>query len=79
LNQRRLVGIENLGVREKTKNIIRLLGETSENPKCHLHIPQFKKGIHVLNIIVQGILEKKDVKEIDPKGMPKTLTLLIGV
>jgi hypothetical protein len=23
---------------------------TSKNPKCHLHIPQPKKGIYVLNI-----------------------------
>jgi hypothetical protein len=61
------------------KEVIRLSGKTSENPKCHLHIPQFKKGIHVLNIIVQGILKKKDVKESDPKGMPKTLMALIGV
>ncbi len=31
----------------------------SENPKCHLHIPQLRKGIYVLNIIVQGLLEKR--------------------
>ncbi len=33
----------------------------------------------MLNIIVQGILEKKDVKNIDPTGMPKTLMPLIRV
>jgi len=32
---------------ERTKNVIRLLGKTmSENPKCHLQIPQPKKGIY---------------------------------
>jgi hypothetical protein len=31
----------------------------NENPKCHLHIPQPRKGIYVLNIIIQSILEKK--------------------
>jgi hypothetical protein len=46
-------------VGEITKKVIKLLGETSENPKCHLHIPQFKKNIHVLSIIVQNILEKE--------------------
>jgi hypothetical protein len=46
--------------REITKKIIRPLSETTnENPKCHLHIPQSKKGIYVLNIIIQNILEKK--------------------
>ncbi len=30
----------------------------SENPKYHLHIPQPRKGIYVLNIIIQNILEK---------------------
>jgi hypothetical protein len=79
LNQKRLAGIENLGVGERTKNVIRFIGETSENPKCHLHIPQFKKGIHVLNIIIQRILGKKKVKGIEPKGMPKTLMPLIRV
>jgi hypothetical protein len=45
---------------EKTKKVIKPLGEImNENPKCHLHIPQPKKGIYLLNIIVQGILEKK--------------------
>ncbi len=32
----------------------------NENPKCHLHIPQPKKGTYVLNIIIQSILEKKN-------------------
>jgi hypothetical protein len=32
---------------ERTKNLIRLLGKTmNENPKCHLQIPQPKKGIY---------------------------------
>jgi hypothetical protein len=38
-----------------------------------LHIPQPNKDIYVLNIIVQNIMNKKDVKEKDPKGTPKTL------
>jgi hypothetical protein len=33
----------------------------------------FRKGIEMLNIIVQSILKKKDVKERDPKRTPKTL------
>jgi len=45
---------------------------TNENPKCYLHIPQPRKDIYVLNIIIQNILEK-DVKERDPKGRPKTI------
>ncbi len=45
---------------ERTKKVIRPLCETmNENPKCHLHIPQPRKGIYVLNIIVQGLLEEK--------------------
>jgi hypothetical protein len=38
---------------EKTKKVIRPLDEImSENPKCHLHIPQPRNDIYVLNIIV---------------------------
>ncbi len=33
---------------------------TSENPKCHMHIPQLKKGIYVLNIIIQNLLYKRN-------------------
>ncbi len=41
------------------KKVIRLLCKTTnENPKYHLHIPQLKKGIYVLNIIIQNILKK---------------------
>jgi hypothetical protein len=43
LNENKLVDIENLGV-----------GRNNED----LHIPQPKKGINVLNIIIQNILEK---------------------
>jgi hypothetical protein len=39
----------------------------NENPKCHLHIPQPRKGTYVLNIIIQNILKKKKMKEKDPK------------
>lgn len=31
----------------------------SENPKYHLHNPQPRKGIYVLNIIIQNILDKR--------------------
>jgi hypothetical protein len=41
------------------KKEIKHLCKMSENPKCHLHIPQLRKGIYVLNIIVQGLLEKR--------------------
>jgi hypothetical protein len=42
---------------ERTKKVIRPLCETmNENPKCQLHIPQLKKGIYVLNIIIQCLL-----------------------
>ncbi len=44
----------------------------SENPKCHLHIPQPRKGIHVMNIIIQNIIKKENVKENDPKEHPKS-------
>ncbi len=44
---------------EKAKKVIRPLDETmSENPKCHLHIPQPRNDIYVLNIIFFNILEK---------------------
>jgi hypothetical protein len=61
LNKKRLVGIENPKVGEIMKKIIRLLCVTmSENPKCHLHIPQPMKGIYVLNIIIQNIMDKRN-------------------
>jgi hypothetical protein len=59
LNQRRLTNIENLEVGEKMKNLKLLCETTSENPKCHMHIPQSRKNIYVLNIIIQNIPEKK--------------------
>jgi len=47
---------------------MRPLGETtSENPQCHLHIPEPRKGIYVLNIIIQGILEKRRCEEKRPQ------------
>jgi hypothetical protein len=51
----------------------------SENPKSHLHIPQPRKGIYALNIIIHNILEKKQVMKKDPKGTPKTLMPLVRV
>ncbi len=41
--------------------------------------PQLKKGIYMLNIVVQNLLEKIRVKEKDPKAMPKTLMPLAWV
>jgi hypothetical protein len=41
---------------------------TNENPKCHLHIPQPKKGINVLNIIVESVLEKKKCERKGSQG-----------
>jgi len=47
---------------EKMKKVIKpLCKTTNENLKCHLHIRQPKKGIYVLNIIVQNIMEKRSV------------------
>jgi hypothetical protein len=60
----------------RMKKVIKPLCETTnENPRCDLHIPQHKKGIYMLNIIVQNLLEKK-TKEIDPKNIqnPNALT-----
>jgi hypothetical protein len=66
--------------RERTKKIIRPLHETmSQNPKSHLHIPQPRKGIYALNIIIHNVLEKKQVMKKDPKGTPKTLMPLVRV
>ncbi len=51
----------------------------NENPKCHLHIPQPKKGIYVLNIIVQSIMEKRRIEVQRPQKNTKTLMPLTGV
>jgi hypothetical protein len=40
---------------------------TNENFECQLHIPQFKKGICVLNIIIQVIMEKRRSKGKGPQ------------
>jgi len=62
------------------KKVIKPLHETmNDNPKSHLHIPQPKKGIYVLNIIIHNILKKEQVMEKDPKGTPKTLMPSIKV
>jgi hypothetical protein len=48
---------------ERTTKVIKLLNKTiNESPKCHLHIPQPRKGVYVFNIIVQNILKKKGCK-----------------
>jgi hypothetical protein len=73
LNKKRLASIENLGVWGKMENVIKLLGKTmNKSFKCHLHIRQPMKGVYVMNIIVQGILEgnKMRRKKI-PREHPK--------
>jgi hypothetical protein len=80
LNQRTLANIEILIVGERTKRVIKLLNETtSENSKCHLHIPQLLKNIYMLKVIVQGILEKRRCERNDLKGTHKTLMPPIGI
>jgi hypothetical protein len=50
-----------------------LMGKTtSKNPKWHLHIPQLRKGIYVLNIFVQG-LEKRKCEEKGSQGNTQNL------
>ncbi len=62
------------------KKIIKYQRETmNENPKCHLHIPQPRKGIYVMNIIAQNIFEKRKNERKDPKGTPKILMPLAWV
>jgi hypothetical protein len=74
LNQKRLVGTENPRVGKIMKNIIRLLCvTTSENPECYLYIPQPTKGIYVLNIIIQNIMEKRRSEGKGPQGNTQNL------
>jgi hypothetical protein len=40
----------------------------NENLKCHLHIPELKNGIYVLNIIIQNILKKRGCGGKIPQG-----------
>jgi hypothetical protein len=55
------------------KKVIKPLCETmNENPKCHLHIPQPRNGIYVLNSPSRTYW-KKNLKEKDSKRTPKTL------
>jgi hypothetical protein len=57
------------------KKVIKPLCKTmNENPKCHLHIPQLKKGTYVLNII-----EKRRIERKGPQKNTKTLMPPIGV
>jgi hypothetical protein len=66
-------------VKGKNKKVIRPWAEImNDNPKCHLHIPQFRKDIYVLNII-KASKKKKDAKEKYLKGTPKTLMPPMGV
>ncbi len=52
----------------------------NENHKCHLHIPQLKKGIFVLSIIIQSILQKRKCEGKGPqKNIQNPITPLIGI
>ncbi len=65
---------------ERRNKVIKPLCKTiNENPKCHRHIPQPSKGIHVYTSSSKTSWKKKDVKERDPKGTPKTLMPQIWV
>jgi hypothetical protein len=58
-------------VGEKMKKIKFICKTTSENPNCHMYIPQSRNNIYVLNIIIQNILDKKKLKKGTPKENPK--------
>jgi hypothetical protein len=51
----------------------------NENPKCHLHIPQPRKGIYVLNIVVQNISMEKKNEWKRPQRNTQNLNALIKV
>jgi len=51
----------------------------SENPKCHLHIPQPRKGIYVLNIIVQNLLKKRKSERKGPQRNTQNPMPLAGI
>ncbi len=53
--------------------------KTEEYPKCHLRISQLKKGIYMLNIIVQNILKKRWCEGERSYKNTKTLIPLKGV
>jgi len=56
----KLIGAKNPGMKKIKIKVIKPLSKiTSENPICHLNIPQPRKGIYLLNIIIQNIMEKR--------------------
>jgi hypothetical protein len=60
--------------------IIKPLNETmNENFKCHPHIPQLRKGIYVLNIIIQNLLEKRRSEGKGPRRNTQNPNAPIGV
>jgi len=62
VESKKVSGVENMNMGGIMEKVINLMGKTTnENLKCHLHIPQFKKNICVLNIIIQIIMEKKKI------------------
>jgi len=73
LNQRKLIGVENLKAGEIMKKIVNPLCETmNENPKCHLHIPNLGRASMCWTSSSKTCWEKK-MKKKNPKGTPKTL------
>jgi len=77
--QKKLTSGENTKIKKKIKKVIKILNETtSENPKCHLHTPNLKKTVMCRTSSFKPSLKKR-LKEMDPKGTPKSLMHPIGV
>jgi hypothetical protein len=66
--------------RERMKRIIKHLNETMNiNFKCHPHIPQPRKNIYVLNIIIQSMLKERRNEGKGPQRNTQNLMSPIGV
>ncbi len=53
VESKKVSGVENMNMGGIMEKVIKFMGKTTnENLKCHLHIPQFRKGIYVSNIII---------------------------
>jgi hypothetical protein len=62
------------------KKVIKLLGEImNESFKCHLYIPQPRKGMYVMNIIGQCILEERICEGKKSQENTKMLIPPIGI
>jgi hypothetical protein len=81
VESKKVSGVENMNMGGIMKKVIKFMGKTTnENLKCHLHIPHFRKGIYVLNIIIQIIIGKRRSEIKGPQGgTPKTLMPLTKV